>query len=220
MQTSGRGGEAETGKGLADLGRDAGEAGLKRGTRLVRHANTQTLLAYWEARRKGGSAPVRGDITPNDLGALLSHLFLLRRMDRDHHVFRLAGAGLCRLHRREFRDQNFLSLWSGHDRAHMAALLEGALSTPAPASAVTEAASLDGRAAEVEIALLPLRGPEGWLDRVLGLYQPLTPGGLGGRPIVRHRLVHLNPARAPDASVSVFCPDAMRAPPALAANDG
>ncbi len=55
---------------------------------------------------------------------------------------------------------------------HVSALLEGALSTPAPASLVTQAVSLDGEMTDVEIALLPLRGPEGWLDRVLGSINP------------------------------------------------
>ncbi|MCC5997080.1 MAG: PAS domain-containing protein [Oceanicaulis sp.] len=186
----------------------------------MRHPNSRTLHAYWDARRRGGSAPARADIAPQDLGALLSHLFLLRRMDQDHHVFRLAGTGLCRLHQREFRDQNFLSLWSGHDRTLMSALLEGALGAPAPASALADAVTLDGRACAVELTVLPLRGPEGQIDRVLGLYQPLDAARLGGRPVVRHRISLLNPARLPDPSLSVFAARRSPARPALAANDG
>jgi hypothetical protein len=83
-------------------------------------------------------------------------------MDSDHHVFRLAGTGLCRMHRREFRDQNFLSLWTGHDRQHMRACWKARSAAPAPASAITEAIALDSTASEVEITLLPLRGPEGF----------------------------------------------------------
>jgi hypothetical protein len=185
----------------------------------LEHANTRTLLAYWDARRRGEPAPARADIAPQDLGALLSHIFLLRRMDRDHHVFRLAGTGLCSLHKREFRDQNFLSLWSDHDRAHMVALLEGALSAPAPARALCEAVTLDARSCPVELTLLPLRGPEGWLDRVLGLYQPLDPARLGGRPVLRHRLTQLFPAGTPDPSLSLFSRETSAPRRALAAND-
>lgn len=185
----------------------------------MQHANTRTLLAYWDARRRGEPAPARADIAPQDLGALLSHIFLLRRMDREHHVFRLAGTGLCGLHKREFRDQNFLSMWSDHDRAHMTALLEGALGAPAPARALCEAVTLDGRTCPVELTLLPLRGPEGWLDRVLGLYQPLDPGRLGGRPVLRHRLTQLFPAVAAEPSMSLFSRDQTPSQSALAAND-
>tara|TARA_Y100001933_G_scaffold44459_1_gene42004 strand:+ start:364 stop:924 length:561 start_codon:yes stop_codon:yes gene_type:complete len=185
----------------------------------VKHPNTQTLLAYWHSRRHDEPAPQRADIAPEDLGSLLSNLFLLRRMDQGHHVFRLAGTGLCRMHQREFRDQNFLSLWQGHDRVHVSALLEGALSTPAPASLVTQAVSLDGEMTDVEIALLPLRGPEGWLDRVLGLYQPLTPRPANSRPIVRHRLQALHPAQCPAPHYSAFTAPSYEAVGLRVAND-
>ena len=185
----------------------------------MRHKNSLTLLAYWNARRRGEPAPKRAEILPEDLGGLLSHLFLLKRMDCDHHVFRLAGTGLCRMHRREFRDQNFLSLWTSHDRQHMRALVEGALAAPAPASAVTEAVAFDSSAQEVELTLLPLRGPEGLLDRALGLYQPLGSSPHGLRPVVRHRLTELRPACEPSPSVAFYAP-ADRPIRALAANDG
>ncbi len=170
----------------------------------MKHDNTKTLFAYWDARRTSGPVPARADILPQDLGGLLANLFLLRRMDADHHVFRIAGTGLCRMHKREFRDQNFLSLWTGHDRTHMRALLEGALTTPAPASAVAEAVALDGSSAAVEIAFLPLRGPEGWLDRTLGLYQPLDQRLPANRPAVRHRLLEVRPPVESESSVAVF----------------
>ena len=184
----------------------------------MRHANTKTLLAYWDARRRGGPVPARADILPQDLGGLLANLFLLRRMDSDHHVFRIAGTGLCRMHKREFRDQNFLSLWSGHDRTHMRALIEAALTGPAPASALAEAVALDGSAAPVEISLLPLRGPEGWLDRTLGLYQPLGERLPAGRPAVRHRLRAVHPPAEAAPSVSVFARAGAHTPD-LVAND-
>ncbi|XBQ15156.1 MAG: PAS domain-containing protein [Oceanicaulis sp.] len=170
----------------------------------LKHPNTRTLQAYWDARRRGEPAPARADIAPQDLGGLLSNLFLLRRMDRDHHVFRIAGTGLCALHKREFRDQNFLSLWAGHDRVHMTALLEGALAAPGPARAMVDAVALDGRSCQVELSLFPLRGPEGWLDRALGLYQPIDAAALRGRPVMRHRLNQIFPAGAPAPSVSLF----------------
>jgi hypothetical protein len=170
----------------------------------VKHANTETLFAYWDVRRRGGPVPARADIQPQDLGGLLANLFLLRRMDADHHVFKIAGTGLCRMHKREFRDQNFLSLWSGHDRTHMRALLEGALASPSPATAVAEAVALDGSSARVEIALLPLQGPEGWLDRTLGLYQPLGEPLPANRPAVRHRLLEAHPPSEFPSSISVF----------------
>ena len=175
-------------------------------------------LSYWESRRRSAPAPARADIAPTELGSLLSHIFLLRRIDSRHHVFSLAGSELCRLHCREFREQNFLSLWNGQDRAHMTALLEGALSEPAPARALAEAMTLDGHSCEIEITLLPLRGPEGWLDRVLGLYQPINPSDLTGRPIVRHRISQIFPAQSKEPLMASLRPVG-GFPHAIAAND-
>ena len=89
---------------------------------------------------------------------------------------------------------------------------------PGPASALCEARSLDMRTLEVEISLLPLKGPEGLVDRILGLYQPLEAGTLNGRPVVHHSLSELRPALLPEASVNVFALKGGTRP-ARAAND-
>lgn len=170
----------------------------------MQHTHTQALLDYWETRRLGQTAPARADILPQDLSNLLAHLFILRRFDREHHIFRLAGTALCELHQREFREQNFLSLWRGFDRAHMTALIEGALAAPAPATAMAEAQTIEGRSSDIEIAILPLRGPEGWVDRCLGLYQPLNPEALKKRPVVRLFLKDMSLARLPKSDLNCF----------------
>jgi len=187
---------------------------------MQHHAHTQTLIEYWESRRFGRPAPGGAEVAPRDLSGILANLFLLKRLDREHHVFRLAGSAMCELHQREFADQNFLGLWTGADRAHMTAMLDGVLTAPAPATALSEAVSLDGRRLPVEFAMVPLIGPEGLLDRILGLQQPLEdPVSLGGRPIVRHALLELRPARPPEPSDEVLR-SFERSAPRRAANDG
>jgi len=160
----------------------------------MRHAHTRALANYWETIRRGRIAPLRTDVSPGDLSSLLSHLFILQRVDADHALFRLAGTGLCDLYRREFRDQNFLSLWNGADRAHMRAILTAASHTPAPAGAMAQAETIDGVAIEAEILLAPLMSPASRLDRFLGLFQPLSPAeSLRGRPLVTQRLMTVYP---------------------------
>lgn len=186
---------------------------------MSKHAHTETLLAYWETRRNGRPAPARADIVPRDLSNLLSWLFILERADADHHVFRLAGTGICALYRRELREQNFLDLWRGFDRHHVRALIESALAAPAPATATATAYALDGQTIDAEMALLPLRGPSGQADRVLGLYQPLTPlRELRDRPVVRQKLTGLQPPTR-----EIYTPVALRPlsepPLELVAND-
>jgi hypothetical protein len=184
----------------------------------MRHAHTRTLLEYWRSRREGAAAPQRADIAPQDLSDFLGQLFILKRIDSGHHVFRLAGTRLCALYQREFRDQNFLSLWRGHDGEHVKALLEGAIHRVAPAAASARAIAIDGRTVAIELAFLPLRGQEGQIDRILGLYQPLDdPDWLRGRPVVRTELCEARPAATPEP----FNLRRRQAPaaPSFAAND-
>ncbi|MAK64114.1 MAG: PAS domain-containing protein [Maricaulis sp.] len=164
----------------------------------MRHPQTRALHAYWQTRRHGGGAPLRADIEPQDISELLGYVFILWRADSQHHLFRLAGTHLCDLYKREFRDQNFLTLWRGHDRTHVHALLEASISGTSPASMIARAVSMDQRELPVEIALFPLRGPSGEIDRTLGLFQPLdSTEGFRGRPVVRTALQEIHPPAQP-----------------------
>lgn len=168
----------------------------------MRHAQSKALHAYWKTRRQGGSAPMRADIEPQDISSLLGHIFMLQRVDPDHHVFRLAGTEVCGLYQREFRDQNFLSLWRGHDASHMQALLESCLATVSPASVIAAASTFDMVELPVEISLLPLRGRAGLVDRVLGLFQPLEDAAtLQNRPLIRTTISEI---RTPATPKSLF----------------
>ncbi len=164
----------------------------------MRHPQTRALHAYWQTRRQGGAAPLRADIEPQDIAKLLGYVFILWRADADHHIFRLAGTHLCDLYQREFRDQNFLSLWRGHDRTHVQAVLEASITGTAPASLIARAVSMDQRELPVEIAFLPLRGSSGEIDRTLGLFQPLdSVDEFRGRPVVRTTLREVHPPTQP-----------------------
>ena len=185
----------------------------------MRHAQSRALHTYWQARRQGGGAPHRTAIEPQDIAALLGHVFILWRADCQHHIFRLAGTHLCDLYQREFREQNFLSLWRGHDRTHVQALLEASISAIAPASLIARAHTMDQHQLPVEISFMPLRGPSGEIDRTLGLFQPLDdPASLRGRPIVRTCVREMHPP-APPASMFPGITGAPAQPPERVAND-
>jgi len=160
----------------------------------MRHAQSQALHAYWQTRRQGAAAPHRTDIEPQDIARMLGYVFILWRADPAHHLFRLAGTHLCDLYQREFRDQNFLSLWRSHDRTHVQAVLEASLNGTEPASLVARTVTMDRLELPVEISFLPLRGPSGVIDRTLGLFQPLEDvEALRGRPAVRTTLTEIHP---------------------------
>jgi hypothetical protein len=160
----------------------------------MRHAQSQALHAYWQTRRQGGAAPHRTDIEPQDIARMLGYIFILWRADPEHHIFRLAGTHLCDLYQREFREQNFLSLWRSHDRVHVQAVLEASINGTAPASLIARTVTMDRLELPVEISFLPLRGPSGEIDRTLGLFQPLDDAdALRGRPAVRTLLREIHP---------------------------
>jgi hypothetical protein len=173
----------------------------------MRHANTRAIAEYWESLRDNGEAPARDDLSAADLSSLLGNVFILHRLDEEHAVFRLAGTGLCALYQREFRDHNFLSMWRGPDRLHMAALLAAAASARTPTVALAGAETIDGRSLKAEIFLAPLTGRHGGVDRYLGLYQPLTGlDALRGRPLIRQRLIALYPPNAEATPVRKLAP--------------
>lgn len=174
----------------------------------MRHPNTRAIAEYWESLRGGRRAPTREELSPSELSALLGNVFILQRLDEGHAVFRLAGAHLCALYRREFREQNFLSMWSGADRMHMTALLAAAAAAPGPGVALAGAETIDARVVKAEIFIAPLASRSGAVDRYLGLYQPLTGvDALGDRPLIRQRLIAVYPPNAPAAAA---LPSALR----------
>lgn len=164
----------------------------------MKHAQSRALHSYWQTLRMSGTTPERADVEPQDIASLLGYVFMLRRIDQGHHVFRLAGTHFCQLYQREFRDQNFLSLWRGHDATHIQALLESTLAGASPSSVVARASSIDLHQLPVEISFFPLKGPEGVVDRVLGLYQPLDDvEDFANRPVVRTSLREIRPPAVP-----------------------
>ncbi len=163
----------------------------------MRHPNTRAIADYWESLKEGEGTPARDDLSPSDLSSLLANVFILQKLDGEHAVFRLAGTNLCSLYQREFREHNFLGLWQGADRMHMAALLAAAAIAPGPAIALAGAETIDGRKIKAEIFLAPLAGADGEVDRYLGLFQPLSgEDALGGRPLIRQHLIALYPPNA------------------------
>lgn len=185
----------------------------------MRHVQSQALHAYWSTRRQGGSAPMRADIDPQEISGLLGYIFMLERMDPAHHVFRLAGTELCSLYQREFREQNFISLWRGHDVNHVQALLESSMATVSPASVIAHASTIDAESLPVEISFLPLRGRAGVVDRTLGLFQPLErTDRFSNRPIVRTDLAEIYTPETPKTLFTNMFPDRVHKK-LLAAND-
>lgn len=135
----------------------------------MRHQITQALHAYWDGLRAGRLAPLRSDVEPAEIGALLPNTFILERTGRDEARFRLTGEAVCDLIGMELNGMGLVSIWDDASRERIARLIEGVVSAPATASVNGKSAAvgaIDGALAE--FSFLPLRSDSGAIDRIIG----------------------------------------------------
>lgn len=137
------------------------------------HASTERMIDYWMSRAAPGRAPLRAAIQPADFRQLMPQVFILGREGRGDYPVRLAGGFVADLHGRDLRAVNMLTLWAEGDRILLQTALEELRSSPEPlvarAEAITERETLP-----LEVLFAPLVGPEGVINRYIGLYQPLS----------------------------------------------
>lgn len=173
------------------------------------HPDTQFLIDHWTAlsRRPDarGAIPDRAMLEPDALGLRLPRVFMARR-NGDDAVIRLAGGWIEAFHGESLKDQSLLSLWRNASRPLVSTALTQAVREGRPVVIVALAGDVSS---QVEVALLPLRGPTGQTDRLLGLYAPATTLTLAK-----------DEPRLLTARVSIGVGDAARAPLSLAAVGG
>lgn len=148
------------------------------------HTNTAGLIAYWTELRGARLAPFRSELEPAAFKEVMSQVFILGRMAPGDFRFRLAGGVMCDAHKRNLRGEAFLGLWVADEgRLQVKISLEQMLRNGEPI-VVNVGADAGPFATSIEIFLAPLAGPDGAVDRVLGLFQPLLPlSVLHDRPI-------------------------------------
>jgi hypothetical protein len=139
------------------------------------HSNTQRMLGYWQARRGHRLAPLRASIDPADFADTMTQAFVLGRAGTGAYPLRLAGALLDDLHRGPLLGADFIALWTGPDRPRVQAAVEAGLSRAEPVILHGQGRTLEGGQARLELLLCPLMDSRGRVDRMLGLYQPLSP---------------------------------------------
>ncbi|MGV8929202.1 MAG: PAS domain-containing protein [Brevundimonas sp.] len=173
------------------------------------HPDTQFLIDHWTGlsrqRTVRAGIPDRAGLEPHALGLRLPRVFLAER-DGDDAVIRLAGTWIEGFHGEALKDRSLLSVWRTASRPLVAAAMTQTVREARPVVIVALAGALS---AQIEVALVPLRGPSGAVDRVLGLYAPLATLSLGS-----------DEPRLLTARVSIGVGEAARAPLALAAVGG
>jgi hypothetical protein len=173
------------------------------------HPDTQFLIDHWTALARRpesrGGIPHRAALQPDALGLRLPRAFMARR-GGDDAVIRLAGSWIEGFHGEALKDQSMLSLWRAASRPLVSTALTQTVREGRPVVVVALAGSV---AAQIEITLLPLRGPSGRPDRLLGLYAPAATLTLAA-----------DEPRLLTARVSIGVGNAARAPLSLAAVGG
>lgn len=142
------------------------------------------IYAYWDELRGHREVPARSQIEPAHIRNILADLFILEKTPRGDVRFRLAGTRICSLFARELRGSAFDALWLAEQTGRLARIADDVMTQKAPV--VLSASSLAGSADRLptEIILLPLRSPDGAVDRIIGALVPLArPLWLEGTPV-------------------------------------
>ncbi len=128
----------------------------------------KVLLNYWEELRNGRVAPLRSEIDPRAFESALQHTFVIERVERDNFRFRLAGMKLCDYMGMELRGMPATALIEHGDRSRFQALLEGFFTKPGIVQLELRVAHQSGNTIPARMLLLPMRGHDGKINRVLG----------------------------------------------------
>ena len=120
-------------------------------------------------------APTRARIDPADFAGLLPQVFILGARAPGRIRLRLVGGLVDDLHGGRLGGGDPLKLWAPRLSHRAAARLEAVRRQPEPLVINAEGRARGGQTVALEIALAPLIGASGEIDRMIGLYQPLTP---------------------------------------------
>jgi len=172
----------------------------------------QILYTYWNGLRAGRIAPLRLEIDPSRIGAILPEIFLLERVDAGTYCYRLAGTRLCEMFGSELRGANLLDGWSATDRATLASDLALTCERGAAIRLIVEASADSERRVQLEAILLPLMHAENAIGRVIGAMSAMaSPHWLGHEHLRATRLVShelIWPDGRPNAALAATAPQA------------
>ena len=139
------------------------------------HSNTQQLIQCWRERCGARRAPTRADIQLVDVGRLAPWCFAAEATRDGDIRFRFAGEALIDLHGRPLAGESAPALWRTDRRPLVSQALGISLTVAEPVVMTARGRADGGAVARLELLFAPLTGPDGRLDRFIGLCQPLAP---------------------------------------------
>jgi hypothetical protein len=138
------------------------------------HADTHMLIDHWTmlSRRPGvlADVPDRNSFHPDALGLRLPRLFMAEVTPGGARV-RIAGSWIESFHGSTLTDQPMLKLWRETSHAMITGAVAQCIQEARPV-VIKAAIGLSGDL--IEVTLAPLRGASSQIDRVVGLYTPLS----------------------------------------------
>lgn len=138
------------------------------------HADTHLLIDHWTtlSRRAGAVAdvPDRNSFHPDALGLRLPRLFMAE-VAADGCRLRITGSWIESFHGSALTRQPITTLWRDNSHAMVTAAVTQCIREASPV-VIKAAIGLSGDL--IEVTLAPLRGASGQIDRVVGLYAPLS----------------------------------------------
>jgi hypothetical protein len=160
------------------------------------HPNTRVVLDAWRRMQANPQSHALMGPDASDHENLIDRIFVIEQREDQSWLVRTAGTTLNSLVGRNLVNNNYLDLWTGPDRAMMAAFLESIRFDGAPGVVRGRGETLNGDKVDLEITLMPLSAEAGRSPRlrILGLYQTLEADPmLPARPVFRHRIAMLVP---------------------------
>lgn len=158
-----------------------------------------TVEAYWNALRRGRSAPFRSDIDPRGIERALEYTFMLERIAPGIARIRFAGSHLSDLMGMEVRGMPLSALFAAGSRTAITRRLEQVFSTPATADMTLRCGGRFGVSPlNARMLILPLQSAEGQIDRAMGclVSNGRIPGGACRFDIIDTRTTTLPPHSA------------------------
>ncbi|RYG92127.1 PAS domain-containing protein [Loktanella sp. IMCC34160] len=140
------------------------------------------LERYWSDLRGARRVPVRTAVDPAHIDAALPHAFILERCAPQVARFRVCGQRITQFIGAESRGMPLSVLFTAQGVQGIGPLLERCLDDPAVVEVpVVSRMTLTRRRLVGSMLLLPLEGPDGLVDRVLGALLVDGAPGLGAR---------------------------------------
>lgn len=162
----------------------SGSRGERRGI-TMKHAANRQLFRYWDRLRGDRPAPMRYEIEPSEIGAILSDTFILEATDDRRYAYRLAGTRVCGYFGRELKGENWLDGWEPDALELLSVNLRATVNEGSGTLVRFTGTNTQAQTCPFETILLPLVNRGSGFTRILGATMPLDAiYWLGAYPII------------------------------------